>query len=446
LLLALLALTTSAAGDDARGEIPLRLTLVDAPFTFEGGLSAPSMTQSLDLTYAVDRSVILGIQEGFTAAFPENEGLRKGIGLAAAWSASIGLGFVGGWMHEEWHRAVMTSQGVSSRNGIYHPEAWSNGLIAVDNVTDEELARLKADTPAQTARLMSAGLESQHALAERIGDQIFFHDREGEAFGPLYHGDTWMSPVIAMAELNNLFYHLTCVGEDSDALTDEENQLRLTVPERDFTGLDCVAWAYDMSRPDEGYEDRGAHPYGEGIDRYRSWSDLTGDEQELLTQQARLQLLNLLNPHLYGFNGVSLPGEGDRWIAQVGHGITPFGYTIDGRFALKRGELKALVVLRSFVSAVGWSPGLDVSVLDRPLTDSLRWDAGLDLWLQPTDLRYDADSRQPGGRAYGELGWQASRRLELWAQAAAKTEGWVRGEVYLDPNVSGRAGMTLSVR
>jgi len=428
------------------GELQLRLTLLDAPFNFEGGYAVPSMAQSMDVTYNVNRHAMFGIHEGFGALFPENEGLRKGIGLAAAWSASIPLGFLGGWMHEEWHRAVMTSQGVSSRNGIYYPSAWSNGLIAVDNVSDDDLARLKAETPAYTVRLMSAGLESQHALAERVGDEVFFYGGEGEAWGPLYLGDSWMAPVIAMAELNNLFYHLTCLGEDSDALTDEENALRLTIPERDFTGLDCVAWAYDLSRPDEPYEARGAHPYGEGIDRYRSWSDLTAEEQELLTLQARLQLLNVLNPHLYGFNGFNLPGDGDRWIAQVGHGLTPFGYTVDGRFALKRGELNALVALHNYVSALGWSPGLDVSVLDRRLTDALSLDAGVDLWLQPAELRYDADARRPGGRLHGELGWRASQPIELWARVSAKTEGWVRGEVYLEPNVSGRAGLTVHMR
>ncbi len=52
------------------------------------------------------------------------------------------------WVHEEWHRAVMTSHKISSFNEV---NAWpwtSSGTIAVDHVTDEDLIRLKRDNPA----------------------------------------------------------------------------------------------------------------------------------------------------------------------------------------------------------------------------------------------------------------------------------------------------------
>ena len=49
------------------------------------------------------------------------------------------------WMHEEWHRAVMTQRNISSHNGVYNFDFGSSS-IPVDRVTDDDLIRLKKNT------------------------------------------------------------------------------------------------------------------------------------------------------------------------------------------------------------------------------------------------------------------------------------------------------------
>lgn len=440
----LLALGVPTGATAEQPEVQLSLTLLDAPFNLRDGYQAPSMQQSLDVAWGVDRLTVLGLQEFWTALLPEREGLRTGLGIASTAAASGGLMFVGGWMHEEWHRAVMTWHGASSRNGIYHPEAWSNGTISVDQVADHDLAALKAESPGAFVRLMSAGMEGEQALVDRAGDELFFHGGAGRSLGPLYLADSWTAPLLAITELSPLAYLAMCAGPEVDGLVEDENARMLEPSRRDFTGPDCTAWVRDLHRPDEAYEDRGVHPTGEGVDRYVGWSDLNAVEQDYLRQRFVMQLLNFVNPHLYGINGVRMAsGEGDRWVAGLGHSLAPWGYVLDAHGAVKRGDVKAKVVLRNGVAEAGWFPGLDLLWVDQALPmDGLVLDAGLDLWLQPEGQRFDAAVRKPGGRLHARLSYRAVPWLDVWAAGSAKTEGWVPGEVSLEPSVSGNLGVT----
>lgn len=438
-LLATLAVPLATAAPAAE-RVPLHLTLFEAP-QMVAPAGWPSMSASADLAASVDRAVVLGLQTAWFEAFPENEGLRTGLGMASVGAASFGLFLVNGWAHEEWHRAVMRHRDISSRNGIYHPEAWSSGTISVDHVLDEDLARLKAQHPAETVRLMSSGMEAEQAIVDRLADDLFWHDQVGTWRGPLYFGESWMSPPLLVGELSPLLYDLRCASEASDEVTDVENQLRLTVESRDFTGLDCTAWVYDMRRPDEPYGDRGPHPYGEGVDRYRSWEDLTGDEQAWLEQQVLLGLLNFANPHLFGVNAF---GDADRrFMARLSQTATPWGHEI-AVVAATRGHGAGLeATLHNGFAQAGWFPGLDLAVVDLPVSgEALHAEVGVGLWLQPEAQRWDRARRAPGGRLDVDLSWRLSPGFALTAGGMAKSRGWVLGEESLDPAASGRVGLT----
>lgn len=433
-----------AAGDGSELDTPIPLTLVDLPF--QAGSGWPSMRQSLDLGYAATRLPTWGIVRGFDRV--RNPGLRLGLGLATVYAVNAPLMLVTGWVHEEWHRAVMSHRGIDSRNGIYHPSAWSSGLIAVDRVTDEDLARLKAEHPADTVRLMMAGFEAQDVLARRIGDHAFLYGDRGVWRGPLYFGESMMFAALQLNFLNALNYYALCQSERSERVTDAERRRTLTVPSRDFTGLDCTAFAYDLHRPDEPYAARGPHPYGEGVDRYRSWEDLAGDERGFLRRQLGLHFLDLLDPQLYAIDGFRLGGRraayGDRWIARLGHSLTPFGYSIDAHVGLRRRRLAGLFVLRNGVNAHGWFPTATAQVLDVGLRRApLAFDFEADAWLQPERLRYDARRPRPGGRLAATLHWRAVPRASFDLTLDGKTAGHVPGNVFLERNLSVRAGATV---
>jgi len=337
----------------------------------------------------------------------------------------------------------MTSQGVSSRNGIYFPDAWSGGLIPVDQVTDEDLARIKRENPPQSVRLMSAGMEAEKALVYRAGDELFFHGEVRTTKGPAVMAESWMAPVLLMTEMSTLFYHAACVDPQMDDVIDTENHRLLETLERDFAGLDCTAWVYELKRPEQPYTDRGPHPYGVGVDRFVKWSDLADSEQAYLRQQLRLHWLNVLNPHLFGINGFMGGPSGARWIASVGHVLTPWGYTIDTQFGLIRDEVAGKLVLHNGVSAEGYFPGVDMEIVDQTLPGGrFALDGGIGIWLQPRDLRHDSCLRRPGGRLHTRVSRRAFAHIDMWGQMSLKSEGWVMGEVELGPGWAGSMGIT----
>jgi len=433
----------AAPGDGSEHETPIPLTVIDVPFDTQGW---PSMMQSLDLGYAGMRLPTWGVLRGFDRV--RNPSLRLGLGIMTVYAVNAPLFFVNAWTHEEWHRAVLTHRGIDSRNGIYHPSAWSNGLIAVDHVTDEDLARLKAEHPADTVRLMMAGLEAQDVLARRIGDHAFLYGDRGVWRGPLYFSETMMFAALQLNFLNSLYYYSTCTGPGSDRVTDAENRNTLTVLSRDFTGLDCTAFTYDLHRPDEPYAGRGPHPYGDGVDRYRSWEDLDDRERGFMHRQLGLHFLDLLDPHLYAIDGFRLGGRrglySDRWIARLGHALTPFGYSIDAEAGVKRRRFTGLFTLRNGVNAQGWFPTATARVLDVGLRRvPLAFDFDVDAWLQPERLRYDERRARPGGRLAATVRWRALPGASLDLTLDAKTAGYVPGNVYLERNLSLRLGATI---
>ena len=425
----------------AKGNTEISLTITDFPFNLSNGsVSYPSMQQSLDLTYAIQRTTIFGIHQGAHALFQDAR-VSKGAGLAVAGSSSLFLFLTAGWMHEEWHRAVMTNQNISSRNGFYHPEAWSNGLISVDSVNDDDLGRLKTQTPAETVRLMSAGIEGQIMLVGHQSDQLFLQDvTDKDDKKRIYSHLSFMAPLMIFNQINTLSYLNICLIDDSDEITDLQNQRTIAMENRDFAGLDCNAWVYDMQRPDEPYEDRGPHPYGEGIDRYRSLEDLSSSEIELLKEARHMHMLNLFNPHFFGING--LHHTKGRWNFRLGSMLTPFGYTIDGHFGLVNNKLDSLWLLRLHRSQIGYSPEFGVRLFDLPINENMNWHLATSVWLQPKNLRWDAQRRQLGGNIWSQFNWKVKDQTSLWVQMNGKTTGWMAGEVYLDSNISARFGLS----
>lgn len=435
----------AAAPDGRERETPIPLTVIDVPFNTRPGW--PSMMQSLDLGYAALRLPTWGLLRGMDRV--RNPPLRTGLGIMLGYAIQSPLYLVDAWVHEEWHRAVMTARGIESRNGLYHPSAWSGGLIPVDHVSDDDLARLKAEHPADTVRLMMAGLEAQDVLSRRIGDHAFFYAERGVWRGPLFFSDSLMFPALQINFMSSLLYYAECTGSGSDRTTDAENRRQLGVRSRDFTGLDCTAFSYDLHRPDEPYAGRGPHPYGEGVDRYRSWEDLDARERSFLRRQLGLHFLDLVDPHVFAIDGFRFAGRRggheDRWVARLGHSLTPFGYSVDASMALRRHGLAGAVAVRNGINGQGWFPTVAAQLLDvGPMHRTwLTFDVDVDAWLQPERLRHDTRRPRPGGRLAATMRWRAWPGASLDVTLDGKTAGYVPGNVALDRNLSLRLGATV---
>ena len=118
------------------------------------------------------------------------------------------------------------------------------------------------------------------------------------------------------------------------------------------------------------------------------------------------------------------------------------GYALGLNLFAKAGPYNAFAELRAYVNDSLVLPGLSLEVLRYPL----HWlDASLTprvrLWLQPHAQRFFADSATPGAALELRLDVPLSSAFELYAEAVAKTAGWVPGNVFLDESVNLRFGL-----
>jgi hypothetical protein len=339
-----------------------------------------------------------------------------------------------GWLHEEWHRSVLTQNQISSYNGIYDYDLF-NSAIPIKEVADQDLINLKADSPADMVRLHSAGLEAEYEMNLVIEKHSFFFDHNPA-----------MQFILLLNHLNNFAYMGTCATSYGDRTTHGFLSNETTdISDRDFTGLDCVAWVYDLFRPDEPYSARGTHPSGVGIDRYRTLDDLTTEEKHFLRLQTGLSLLNLIDPFLFHYSRFT---AGDwQWNLNLRHHLTPFGYNLGSNLFLKKNTFNLLVTANMYVNNESMRPGFDVSVYRFPMTifdytlhASLRFIA----WLQPQALLFADNKWKPGALTSLQLNFPTRwKSVEGFFAAEYKTDGWVAGNTYLDRAFGIRSGFTL---
>jgi len=434
-----------------RKGIHLQLSALDLPFVMANEGSWPSMLQSKELSADVYSLVHLGIARGFRAWGGEwYHHLLSRFAIAAA---DIGLLYLPGgmaWQHEEWHRAVLSHHDFDSYNEVYEFELFSEA-IAVSHVADRDLIRLKRFHPADHVRMSTAGIEANYELATHMEKLAFFERTE-----------TFDLVLLWMLNLSNIFYMGACSDGSGDELIDDMNaEEGADMDARDFTGMDCTAWTYDLFRPGEPYEARGPHPYGPGINRYRKLSHLTGEEKDYLEQQFWLSWLNLVDPQLLGLREfeVSNPFSGRRMLlnASLRHQPAPFGYVLSGQFFFLQPPVKVFVGVHRYVNHERSFPGLEVQLLRLPVQltggHPLSLSARAVVWMQPDDQYFFADSGEPGALGSvrlglplaDKLGVEAVRALEPFVEMQAKTEGWVPGEVSLLPSFELRAGVEASV-
>lgn len=346
-----------------------------------------------------------------------------------------------GWMHEEWHRAVLGRRGINSHNGIYDFNSFksstSSNLVYVDHVRDEDLIALKLNHPDEMVRLHSAGFESQYEQNLEFEKQGFFNDHFPA-----------MGGAILLNYANNIYYMDMCASSAaSNTQTDNANRLDgANVSARDFTGLDCTAWTYDLFRPNEPYAARGVHPSGVGINRYRKFSDLTVVEQRYLERQRNLSLLNLVDPFLFGQRQFAT-GSGEwLWNATLRHELTPFGYDIATNVFLKEREGSGVFcAVHSYSNDTGTYPGIEVALPRYPISlfdEASHITPRVLAWSQPKHLLFRDPSAKLGGLMSIRLDIPIGSGWEMYGELEGKTRGWVAGNEYLGGNVAMRFGLT----
>ncbi|AZZ35394.1 hypothetical protein CIK05_00785 [Bdellovibrio sp. qaytius] len=409
------------------------LPLVEAPFNFiKYKPDYFSMRQSSELSLSwyhnMHRVIAGNPDEGVT--------VWEYLGLGAFDYFLGPMPLANAWVHEEWHRSVMTRHQIASFDDV-NRFPFGQSIINVSRVNDNDLIALKRDHPADQVRLSAAGMEAQVFQNQRIAENHFFKNVKSEDRVLM-----WLNA------LNVGGYMQTCASTDADKTTDDElRDEGADVPARDFTGLDCTAWTYDLFRPDEPYANRGTHPSGVGIKRYIKYSDLTEREQKFLKRQSLYTYANFLDPFMFwrnefrsDFNGKSL-----RWNVKANHFMTSFGATIDlNLFADLEGD-KYLLTLHNGMTDTRYLPGITVKAIDRPLSEKWFYTAAGTLWQQPKNQRLEEKKQSTVVDGSFEVTYQHSVRFAYYLGVEAKTDGWIAGNVYTDDNVTGWIGTRIGV-
>ena len=426
----------AAHGAESEPKLILDLPAIDYPFNWSDGYTFPSMKQSLNVTKDFYEYTHFKLAQHF-----QNNPQWGIVSIAAFDVLSDWLPLGSSWLHEEWHRAVLSNRKISSYDDIYNFKLFSES-IAVSHVTDEDLIRLKHDHPTDFVRLSEAGIEAQYELNFALEKDHFFFNSQSKDTVLLY-----------LNYLNNINYLLVCASPQANSLTDQYNREDgSNISKRDFTGLDCTAWVYDLFRPDEPYQARGTHPSGTGIDRYIKYSDLSSEEKHYLKLQRNLSLINLLDPFLINYRGFNAFSPFNhkplRWNLTARHELTSFGYTIDANLFIKQAQTNLLFILHNYVNDRRMFPGLEMELLRRPATilnKHLYLTSRGMLWFQPDKQKFMTSKPEPGGLAAIKMNIPASKSVETYVELEAKTNGWVAGNVYLEKNFSVRMGITALV-
>jgi len=424
-----------------QSKLKLDLQLFDFPYQITAGNTVgkgffssyanPSMSQSLNLT----ASAYSGIHYGLHAAFHKR---KKGYLLEAL---SVGLcDFLliwapmgGGWLHEEYHRAVLTNFGVNSFNQM-NTFPIGKSVIAVNRIKDEDLERFKSTRSADFVRMSAAGIEGEYLLIDQLQRSNFFHQQK------LLH-----EILYAVVTINSIAYlFLSSNAEKADKMLDETNAKEIKISSRDFTGLDMISWTYDLFNPNEPYNARGIHPSGVGIDRYRKTEHLEKHELKYLKQQKYWHFLNLLSPMLLGFRSIDLKNGFSGNIA-FRHFLTSFGTDISLNVFLKKSKYNFVFAYHNYQNYKHVFPAIEVEMIDYPL-----FYKKLNVFLSPRIMAgvqpKNQDFMTNKVDFFGLLGCKTDFRIYKnyfsYLEVVAKTKGWVAGNVYLDDNVSIRMGFS----
>ena len=426
---------------------PFRLNFVELPYNGKHGVG----TLSMDQTLAITQTTYSALHWGIAQVLPVNgqgwKGFFSRLAVGVTDLALYSLPLSGAWLHEEWHRAVMSHRGVSSKNDINSFNVGGK-VIAVSHETDEALAKMKQEHPKDFLRLSTAGMESSNALVLSMQKNTFFR------------GATTFDLVAQWLTITNPITYLHgCASKDSDQTTKEQEEKEgSSIPKRDFTGLDCNAWAYDLFRPNEPYAARGTHPSGVGIRRYRSYKDHSSEERAFLKKQASLSFLSLVNPMLFGFNEFSFEspttGRPLAWNAALGYDLTPFGHALSFRTLFKsvskvtpHGVQGMMLRYYQYFNKNNSFPGLEIDHQPVPMGESqVSVGAKFMLWQQPKNLDFAQSAKSVGGLGALRVYSSHFENISPYAEVVSKSNGWVVGEVSLEKSTSVRIGLESALR
>ncbi len=322
------------------------------------------------------------------------------------------LPFGESWLHEEFHRSILTYYDIPSHDQVYDFPIFSQ-LISVNNVTDSALIRFKTNHPQDFVRISEAGIEGEYMLIKQLQKRSFFLNQ---------NYPYWLSEF--NTTLNIISYVFLCHTDQAIDLTDRSNEQETNIKDRDFIGLDFTAWAYDLFNPDTPYTSRGIHPSGNGIDRYLKPNDLNPEAYYFLKLQGYLQFINLMSPFLIGINHIKLSNN-LKFNFALRHYLTSFGYSFNSQLFFHTLD-NYLVDLYLFKNKNLLLPGIGLEIYKHRLKNGFITYQTF-LALEPSDLKYFDNSYSPTAKV-SLIYEQFFHNYGVYFGLNFKSRGWIPGE------------------
>jgi len=402
---------------------------------FFSSYANPSMAQSSALSQNIVTSYNFGLK-CFYDNVNMNERLKK---LIYAGATVLGVYVfqympgAEGWMHEEYHRSIMTRFGVNSFNAM---NLFPIGalVIPVEGIKDEDLIRMKERNPIDMTRMYEAGIEGQYLQVSRLQRNNFFYDQQ-----LLNEIGYWQSTL-------NSHLYVTYSADPSSSLFQSLNNDDGTESSRDFAGSDFTAWVYSLFRPNEPYADRGSNPDNGEVKRYISPDDLTDDELHYLKLQGYLQILNYLSPMMFGIRSIPFGDSGFYGNFAMRHYITSFGYDISAQAFLKRRPYNMVFTYHNYVNHHNWFPAVEAEFVDYPFNLgklSMFLSPRVLIGMQPKDQIFKTGSPEFLGLFGLRIDFRTNKNIFPYVDFTAKTKGWVAGNEYLNANASVKLGVSF---
>jgi len=397
----------------------------------------PSMQQSISISSSY-YNVLNFAMSKFKIKFLKNQllnNLLESTVLTSVILFSTYMPLSDAWLHEEFHRAVLTKNYTKSYNQVNDFPFFSE-LISVNKVTDEDLIRFKKNNPQDFVRLHSAGIEGEYVMVDNLNARNFFYNQQQAYFA---YNLLWT--------FNSAYYVWICHTKEAENITTEVNiQDGTNVEIRDFTGLDFLAWTYDLHRPYEDYTVRGIHQSGIGLDRYIKPSDLTSEELNYLELQGYLQFLNFLNPMLIGIYRLPINIKGNKYFYNVfvHHLLNSFGYDISLNTYFQSTKLNIISGLHLYQNQNLILPGVNFEVIDYDIkikNYKLRTSLKSAIWLQPENLMFTDVKSNFGGLISFKTKF-GKKKFFPFIELSYKTKGWVAGEDFQEEHFSFRSGLS----
>lgn len=442
LFMMVFSLRSAIAQDTSQYALRLKASLVDFPQNQKLPYKTPSMSQAIELSnnfYDLGFWSISSIGNRILKPTSQDTRLRK-VGVNGI-KYVAGLAFskygselpipLGVWAHEEFHRAVLGVNGLSSKNGNWIASRWDG---TVYGISDSQLISFKRQNINSLLYSYISGVQSEN-YSTRINVIQDFYYKRSQYKNALYLYNAWY--------VWNYFRFSTSVLSDSVKIIAPSHENKNPV-NRDFAGTDLTAWAYDMFQQSTPYSSRNPFPGGDGLNRRIGYADLPQEAKLYLKNQKKLSLINFINPAIFFINGITI-NKNVSFQIFTQYTPTQFGNDISVIVPLRSGKNNYLLGVHRYSNKVRTFWGIETELNAISLSQHIESNFQMVLWAQPRNNNFYDASQRIGGAARIDIKYKISKSLSTDVTLDGKTKGWQMGSPYLDHNTNFRIGVCYNL-